>query len=83
MKSLDKITFVLTMVLIIFLNGEECFSGLCFGITFMSGVYFVYWLYCYFLFQKKIKEFHALREDLDHVISKLQTEIDKLKETKL
>ena len=67
----------------IFLNGEECLFGLCFGITFISDIYFAFCLYCYFLLQKKIKEFDVLRADLDQVISKLLTEIDKLKETKL
>ena len=63
------------------MNGEECLFGLCFGIAYMSGVYFAYWLYSYFLFQKQIKK---LQSDLDQVISKLHTELNKtsLQQTK-
>ena len=56
------------------MNGEEC---LCFSIAYISGVYFAYWLYSYFLFQKQITK---LRSDLDQVILKLNT---KLKKTSL
>ena len=73
MKSLHEISFVLTIILIIFMNWQECLFGLCFGIAYMSGVYFAYWLYSYFLFQKQIKK---LRSDPDHVISKLHTELN-------
>ena len=81
MKSLHEIIFVLMIILIIFMNGEECFFGLCFGIAYMSGVYFPYWLHSYFLFQKQIEK---LRSDLDQVISKLYTELSKtsLQQTK-
>ena len=73
-KSLHEIIFVLTIILIIYLNGEECLFGLCFGMAYMPGVYFAYWLYSYFLFQKQIKK---LQSDLDQVISKLHTELSK------
>ena len=58
------------------MNGEKCLFGLCFGITYMSGNYFAYWLYSYFLFKKK-KKIKKLRSDLDQLISKLQTELNK------
>ena len=83
MKRLQEIILLSAIVLIIYLNGEDCLFALCFGIPFMPGVYFAYLLYCYFLFQKKLKGFNALRADLDQVISKLQTEIYQLKETRL
>ena len=73
-KSLHEIIFVLTIILIIYLNGKECLFGLRFSIAYMSGVYFAYWLYSYFLFQKQIKK---LQSDLDQVISKLHTELSK------
>ena len=81
MKSLHEIIFVLTIILIIFMNGEECFFGLCFGIAYMSHVYFAYWLDSYFLFQKQIKK---LWSELDQVISKLHPELNKtsLQQTK-
>ena len=55
-KSLLEIIFVLTIILIIYLNGKERLFGLCFSIAYMSGVYFAYWLYSYFLFLKQIKK---------------------------
>ena len=63
------------------MNGEECFFGLCFGIAYMSHVYFADWLDSYFLFQKQIKK---LRSELDQVISKLHPELNKtsLQQTK-
>ena len=81
MKSLHEIIFVLTIIFVIYLNGEKCLFGLCFGIAYMSGVYFAYWLYSCFLFQKQIKK---LRSDFDQVISKLHTELKKasLQQTK-
>ena len=74
MKSLHEIIFVLTIILIIYLNGKEYLFGLYFIITHIAGVYFAYWLYSYFLFQKQIKK---LQSDLDQVISKLHTELSK------
>ena len=80
-KSLHEIIFVLTIILIIYLNGKEYLFGLYFIITYIAGVYFAYCLYSYFLFQKQIKK---LRSDLDKVISKLHTELSKtsLQQTK-
>ena len=56
------------------MNGEECLFGLCCGIAYMSHVYFAYWLYSYFLYQKQIKK---LQSELDQVISKLHPELNK------
>ena len=73
MKTLHEIIFVLTIILIIYLNGEECLFGMCFGIAYCLYRY-AYRLYFYFLFQNQIKK---LRSDLNQVISKLQTELNK------
>ena len=79
MKSLHEIIFLLITISIIYLNGEECLFGLCFGVAYMPGVYFAY--FSYFLFQKQVKK---LRSDLDQVISELHTELNKtfLQQTK-
>ena len=74
MKSLHEIVFVLIITLIIFMNGEKCLFGLCFSIVYMSGVYFAYWLYFDFPFQKQMKK---LRSDLEQVILKLHTKLNK------
>ena len=51
------------------MNGEDYLFGLCFGLSFMSGIYFAYWLYSFSFFfsKKKIKK---LQLDLDEIFSR-------------
>ena len=72
MKALHEIILVLAIILIHFMNREDCLFGLCFGISFTSGIYFVYWLYSssfyfFIFFFLKIKK---LQLDLDKNFSR-------------
>ena len=44
MKALHENIYALAIILILFMNGEGCLFGLCFGISFISGIYFAFWL---------------------------------------
>ena len=47
-------------------NGTtECLFGFCFGISYLCGVYFAYWISSYFSHKKKIQK---IKEDLDSIL---------------
>ena len=47
-------------------NGTtECLFGFCFGISYLFGVYFAYWISSYFSHKKKIQKF---KKDLDSIL---------------
>ena len=56
--ALHEIIFVLTKILFVLLNGEDCLFGLCFGVRYMSGVYFTHWLYSYFYSKEKLRNYN-------------------------
>ena len=55
---------ILSIILVFFVNGEEYLFRLCLGISYMSGIYFAYWLHSHFCFQQKIKK---LELDLEEI----------------
>ena len=47
-------------------NGTtDCLFGFCFGISYLCGVYFAYWISSYFSHKKKIQK---IKEDLDSIL---------------
>ena len=56
--ALHEIIFVLTKILFVRVNGEDCPFGLCFGVRYMSGVYFAHLLYSYFYFKEKLRNYN-------------------------
>ena len=69
MIKLFEITLTIVVALILILNGHDCLFSMCFGICYMSGFYFIHWVYYHFVFLKK---FQKLDKDLSECFEKLE-----------
>ena len=76
MIKLFEIALRIVIVLVLILNGHDCLLSMCFGICYMSGVYFIHWVYCHFVFSKN---FQKLDSDLSECFEKLQVILSSLK----
>ena len=74
MMKLFEIALTLLTVLLLILNGDDCLFSMCFGICYMSGIYFIHWIYYHFIFSKK-----KLDSDLSECFQKLEVILDSLK----
>ena len=74
MMKLFEIALTLLTVLLLVLNGHDCLFSMCFGICYMSGIYFIHWIYYHFIFLKK-----KLDSDLNECFQKLEVILDSLK----
>ena len=69
MIKLFEIVLTLLIVLIFILTGHDCLFSMCFGMSYMSGIYFIHWVYYNFIFSKK---FQKLDSDLNECFQKLE-----------
>ena len=76
MIKLSEIVLTIVKVLVFILNGHDCLFSMCFGICYMSGVYFIHWVYYHFAFSKK---FQKLDKDLSECFEKLELILSLLK----
>ena len=76
MIKLSEIVLTIVKVLVFILNGHDCLFSVCFGICYMSGVYFIHWVYYHFAFSKK---FQKLDKDLSECFEKLELILSLLK----
>ena len=76
MIKLFEIALTLLIVLLLILNGHDYLFSMCFGICYMSGIYFIYWVYYHFIFSKK---FQKLDSDLIECFQNLEVILDSLK----
>ena len=67
MIKLFEIVLTLLIVLLLILNGHDCLFSMCFGICYMSGIYFIHWVYYHFIFSEK-----KLDSDLNECFQKLE-----------
>ena len=74
--KLFEIVQTILIVLILILNGHDCLFSMCFGICYMSGIYFIHWIYYHFVFSKK---FQKLGNDLNECFGKLEVILSSLK----
>lgn len=61
MKKLTVCIFLIITICLLY-NYNECLFGFCFGVAYISDVYFVHWIVTYFIRKKNI---HELTVDLD------------------
>ena len=76
MIKLFEIVLTILIVLIPILNGHDCLFSMCFGICYMSCIYFIHWVYYHFVFSKK---FQKLDSDLNECFQKLEVILDSVK----
>ena len=76
MIKLFEIVITILIVLILILNGHGYLFSMCFGICYMSGVYFIHCVYYHFVFSKK---FQKLDNDLNECIEKLEVILKSVK----
>ena len=76
MIKLFEIALSIVIVLLLLLNGHDCLFSMCFGICYMSGIYFSHWVYYHFVFSKK---FQKLVSDLNECFQKLEVILESLK----
>ena len=69
MIKLSEIALAIVIALVLILNGHGCLFSMCFGICYMSGFYFIHWVYYHFVFLKK---FQKLDKDLSECFEKLE-----------
>ena len=69
MIKLFEIVLTLLIVLPLILNRHDCLFSTCFGVCFMSGVYFIHWVHYHFVFSKK---FQKLDSDLSECFENLE-----------
>ena len=69
MIKLSEIALAIVLALVLILNGHDCLFSMCFGICYMSGFYFIHWVYYHFVFLKK---FQKLDKDLSECFEKLE-----------
>ena len=69
MIKLFEIALTLVIVLILILNGHNCLFTMCFDVCFMSGIYFIHWIYYHFV---SLKKFQKLDSDLSKCFEKLE-----------
>ena len=76
MKKLFESIIIILIVLIPILIGHNCLFSMCFGICYMSGVYFSHWVYYHFVFSKK---FQKLNNHLNKCFEKLEVILNSVK----
>ena len=76
MIKLFEIALTIVLVLVLILNGHSCLFSMCFGIYYISGIYFIQWVYYHFVFSKKFKK---LDSDLNDCFQKLEVILESLK----
>ena len=76
MIKLFEIALTIVIVLILILNGHNCLFSMCFGGCYMSGVYFIHWVYYHFVFLKK---FQKLDRNLSECFEELEVILSSLK----
>ena len=78
MIKLFEIALTIVIVLILILNGQDCLFSTCFGICYMSGIYFIDWVYYHFhfIFSKKFQKIDCY---LNECFQKLEVILSSLK----
>ena len=76
MIKLFEISLTIVIVLVPILNGHDCLFSMCFDICYMSGIYFIHWVYYRFVFSKM---FQKLDSDLNDSFPKLEVILELLK----
>ena len=66
MIKLFEIALTIVIVLILILNGHDCLFSMCFGIYYISGIYFIHWVYYHFVFSKKFQKLDSDLNDFLH-----------------
>ena len=69
MIKLSEIGLAIVIALVLILNGHDCLLSMCFGICYMSGFYFIHWVYYHFVLLKKCQK---LDKDLSECFEKLE-----------
>ena len=76
MIKLFEIGMTILIVLILILNGHDYLFSMCFGVCYMSGIYFIHWIYYPFGFSKK---FQKLDSDLNERFQMLEAILESVK----
>ena len=85
MIKLSEIALTIVIVLVLILNGNECLFSMCFGICYMSGVYFIHWVYYHFVLSKKFQKLDLREcfEKLELILSSLKCQEEEKKKKSL
>ena len=83
MIKLFEIVITILIALILILNGHDYLFGMCFGICYMSGIYFTHWVYCHFVFsfQKSDNDLNECFEKLEVILKSVKCQEEKKKKS--